>query len=111
MQLFETKKSEKSPYTRGDAEEPPNFHAAGTGQPNPASAADKKERGVPPVSLAAQSSCLQQQGFANLLGGMIKTLGHSDLIVLSKDKKTHPFNAPNQVSHCFCLCTGLLETV
>lgn len=42
MQLFEIKKSEKSPYTRSDAEELTNFHAAGIGQPNPASAEDKK---------------------------------------------------------------------
>lgn len=90
MQQFETKKSEKSPYTRSDAEEPPNFHAAGIRQPNSASAEDKtKKRVLPPISLAARSSCLQQQGFANHLGSMIKTLGHSDLTVLSRDKKTH----------------------
>lgn len=44
MQQFETKKSEKSPYTRSDAEEPPNFHAAGIRQPNSASAEDKTKK-------------------------------------------------------------------
>lgn len=42
MQLFERKKSEKSPNTRSDAGEPKNFHVAGIGQPNTASAKDKK---------------------------------------------------------------------
>lgn len=42
MQVFEIKRIEKSLYTRSDAEEPTNFHGAGIGQPNPASAEDKK---------------------------------------------------------------------
>lgn len=42
LQLFEMKKSEKSPYIRSNAEEPANFHAAGTGQPSLAPAEDKK---------------------------------------------------------------------
>lgn len=90
MQLFETKKSEKSLYTHSDSEEPPNFYAAGTGQPNPDSDKDNEKGILPPVSLAVRSSCPHQQGSKNQLHGMIKSLGHNGLIVVSRDKSPHP---------------------
>lgn len=90
MKLFETKKKEKSLYTHSDSEEPPNFYATSTGKPNPDSDKDNKKGILPPVSMAARSSCPQQQGSVNQLRCMIKTLGHNDLIVVNRDKKSHP---------------------
>lgn len=99
MKFFETKKCEKPLYTHSNSEDPPNFCAAGTGKPSPDSDKDNKKGILPSVSTAVRSSCPQQQGSINQLCAMIKTLGHNDLIVVSRDKKTPTqFKEPNNFS-------------